>query len=214
MKRISIAMLCVMSFVCANAQSAKYTEFMKKNISMLDSAKNADDYQNAANSFDRVANAEKTQWQPYYYEGYALLMKAFVSSKDPKMIDANCDKADEMIGMAESLSKDNSEITTLKAMVYQARMQADYSRGQTMGPKSSQLFQLALQQQPANNPRAMIFLSQNLYYTPTAFGGSKEKAMDLLKKGIAGYDTFKPATEIDPTWGKQYAQGLLAAWNK
>lgn len=214
MKSITIALLCVMSFVCANAQSAKYTEFMKKNIAMLDSAKSADDYQNAANSFDRVANAEKTQWQPYYYEGYALLMKAFMSSKDPKIIDANCDKTDEMIGVAESLSKDNSEITTLKAMVYQARMQADYSRSQTMGPKSTQLFQLALQQQPANNSRAMVFLSQNLYYTPTAFGGSKEKAIELLKKGIAGYSTFKPATEIDPTWGKTYAEGLLAAWSK
>ncbi len=213
MKKIIIVFACTIGIVSVKAQSAKYTEFMKKNVAMLDSVKTADDLQNSANNFDRIANAEKTQWLPYYYEAYSLVMKSFMT-KDPKAIDANCDKADEALTMAESLSKDNSEITTLKSMVLTARMQADQSRGMTMGPKSTMLLQQAMQQQPANNPRTLMQLSQMKFYTPAAFGGSKEKAIELLKKSIAAYDTFKPATDIDPNWGKDYAVSLLAQWSK
>lgn len=212
MKKSIIVFACAISIMSVKAQSAKYTEFMKKNISMLDSAKSAEDLQNSANNFDRIANAEKTQWQPYYYEAYSLVMKSFMT-KDPKAIDANCDKADEVLAMAESLSKDNSEINTLKGMTYQARMQADQSRGMTMGPKSTQILMLAIQED-TTNPRPKIMLAQNLFYTPTAFGGSKEKAIGLVKKAAAQYDTFKPATELDPTWGKEYAVSLLAQWSK
>ena len=212
MKKSIIIFACAIGIVSVKAQSAKYTEFMKKNIAMLDSVKTADDLQNSANNFDRIANAEKTQWQPYYYEGYALVMKSFMT-KDPKAIDANCDKADEMLTMAESLSNNNSEINTLKGMVLQARMQADQSRGMTMGPKSTQILMKAMQED-TTNPRAKIMLAQNMFYTPAAFGGSKEKATGLLKKAVANYDTFKPATELDPTWGKEYAVGLLAQWSK
>lgn len=212
MKKLIIVFACAVGLVSVKAQSAKYTEFMKKNIAMLDSVKSADDMQDAANNFDRIANAEKTQWQPYYYEGYALVMKSFMT-KDPKAIDANCDKADEVLGMAESLSKDNSEINTLKGMVLQARMQADQSRGMTMGPKSTQILMQAMQQD-TTNPRPKVMLAQNLFYTPAAFGGSKEKAIGLVKKAVGQYDTFKPSTDLDPTWGKDYAVGLLAQWNK
>jgi hypothetical protein len=195
------------------SQSEKYTEFMKKNIAALYTAGTNEDFQNAANNFERIAVAEKEQWQPYYFAGYALVMKSFIT-KDKSQVDGICDKADELISMAESLSNNNSEITTLKAMVLQSRLSVDQSRGMTMGPKSSKLLQQALTEQPANNPRAYTQLAQTLYYTPTAFGGGKDAGITMLKKALAAYDTFKPSSELDPNWGKEYAGELLSQWSK
>lgn len=211
-KIITITLLLVIS-IGIFAQSERYTEFMKKNLVLLDSAKTTDDLQNAANNFERIATAEKEQWQPYYFAAYSLIMKSFFT-KDKSQVDGICDKADEYISMAENLSSNNSEITTLKAMILQSRLSVDPSRGMTMGPRAGMLLQKALTEQPAENPRALTQLAQTKYYTPTAFGGGKAPALEYLKKAIAAYETFKPASELDPNWGKEYAQQLLAQWSK
>ncbi len=213
MKKIIILAITISSVAFATAQSPKYNEFMKKNLELLDSAKTPEDFQNASNSFERIATAEKDLWQPYYHAAFALVMKSF-NTKEKTTIDAICDKADELLGTAGSLSKDNSEITTLQSMVLSARMTVDNSRYQTMGPRSGALLRQALQQQPADNPRALTQMAQNKYYTPAAFGGGKDAGIELLKKAIASYGTFKPATEFDPNWGKGYAEGLLKQWSE
>lgn len=213
MKQILLfSTMIAMNFI-AVAQSDKYTAYMKQNLALLDSARTPAELQVAANNFERIANAEKTVWQPAYYCAYALTMKAFYGA-EPKEIDPSCDKADMLLAQAESLSPGNSEITTLKSMVLMARLQVDGSRGMTMGPKATQLLQEALKQQPTGNPRAIVQMAQMLYYTPPAFGGSKESAIETLKKGIAAYESFKPASELDPNWGKPYAEKLLQQWSK
>lgn len=195
------------------AQQEKYLAYMKQSLAQLDTARTAADYQLAANNFERIASAEKNEWQPAYYCAFALVMKAY-NGADKKEIDALADKADAMLALAESISPGNSEISTLKSMVLTARMQVDGSRGMTLGPKATQILQEALQQQPANNPRALVQMAQMKFYTPVAFGGGKESGIDLLKKGIAAYDVFKPATALDPAWGKEYAVRLLEQWSK
>lgn len=201
-----------MAFV-ATAQSTRYAGAMKKTLLLLDSARTPEQYQQVANDFERIAQAEKDQWLPAYYASYALLMKAF-NSKEVKDIDAICSKADEMLALAEGLNPANSEISTVKSMVLMARMRVDGSRGMTMGPKATQILQEALAQQPAGNPRAMVQMAQMVYYTPPAFGGGKDAGIDMLKKGLEAYETFKPASELDPNWGKAWSKRLLESWSK
>jgi hypothetical protein len=195
------------------AQQEKYLAFMKQNMTQLDTARTAAQFQQSANNFERIANAEKSEWQPAYYCAYALVMKAYYGA-ERKEIDGLMDKADAMLAMAESISPGNSEISTLKSMVLTARMQVDDSRGMTLGPKATEILQVALKQQPANNPRAMVQMAQMKFYTPAAFGGGKDAGIEMLKKGIAAYDSFKPASDLDPNWGKQYAIRLLEDWSK
>ena len=40
---------------------------MKKNISMLDSAFQKGNFAELSNNFERIGDAEKTQWLPHYY---------------------------------------------------------------------------------------------------------------------------------------------------
>jgi hypothetical protein len=192
-------------------QSPKYTEAMGKQIQLLYQATTKDDYLQVANTFERIANAEKTEWLPEYYAAYALVMSAYME-KDLSKVDAICDKADELISKAASLQQGNSEISNIQAMILTARMQVDMARGMTLGPKASGMLQAALAQQPAGNPRVMMNLAQNLYYTPEAFGGSKAKALELMEKALASYDTFKPESPLHPNWGKPYIERVLGQW--
>ncbi|MEO7312555.1 MAG: hypothetical protein ABIX01_19370 [Chitinophagaceae bacterium] len=208
---ISIAMLTVAFAV--NAQSEKFTGAMKKFLVVLDSAKTGEDLQNASNSFERIANAEKTEWLPWYFAAYSLVMKSF-QLKDVKEVDATMDKADLFLTNAEMLVQDNSENTLLRAMVVQCRMSADQSRYMTLGPKCTLLIKKSEQQTPKDNPRAYMMDAQMAYYTPAAFGGGKDKGKDLMNKAISLFESFKPESDIHPNWGKDYCVQALAGWNK
>lgn len=211
MKKILTLALAALFAFTVHAQNAKYISFMKQNIAALDSVKSADDLQNAANNFERIANAEKEEWLPNYYAAYALAMKAYFV-KDLKEVDPACDKADALLTNAEILSQKNVEIAALKSMILTARMRVDGSRGMTMGPRASKILQEAIRQSPDNNPRVLLQMAQMIYYTPPAFGGGKDAGVEILKKSVAAYDSFKPATDLDPNWGKAYAVGLLQQW--
>lgn len=184
---------------------------MQKELNQLDSSFTKEALQTAANNFERIGNAEKAEWLPFYYAGYCLVMYGYME-KDLSKIDAICDKADEHLSRAASLQQNNSEITTVQAMALTARMQVDMSRAMTLGPKSSALLQKAMAQQPTGNPRTMMNVAQSLYYTPEAFGGSKAKAMEMMERALAAYDTFKPETPLHPSWGKAYIEQTLAQW--
>ncbi|TAD90905.1 MAG: hypothetical protein EAY75_04115 [Bacteroidetes bacterium] len=212
MKKMFFTAAVILLAQCLVAQSERYTAFMTQHLKQLDTARSVVDYQNVANSFERVANAEKSEWQPFYHAAYALCMKSF-ELKDKDAVDAVVDKGDALLAVAESLSPNNAEIITLKAMMLTSRMSVDMSRGMTMGPKSAMMLGQALQLQP-NNPRALMQMAQNKYYTPEAFGGSQKGGIALLEKCIASYETFKPASAFDPNWGKEYAVSLLQSWKK
>lgn len=213
MKKIVLAAtICLATLNSAHAQSAKFEPAMKKTLVELDSAKTQDDLQNVSNSFERIATAEKDQWLPYYYAAYAQVMKTYVE-KDIAKIDPAIDKTDMLLANAESLSQNNSEITTLKAMATQCRMMVDRSRGMTLGPKCNALIKDAEKQNP-DNPRAWLFDAQSLYATPSQFGGSKEKGKELMKRSLELYGTYKPKSDLEPNWGKEHAEKTLAQWSK
>lgn len=213
MKKIIFSLLMLSGILTSHAQSDKYLNAMKRTLAFLDTAKTGEDLQKASNDMERIANAEKTQWLPYYHAAYALVMKSY-QEKDTKNIDPLMDKADQLLASAEALTQNNSEVTTMKAMTMQCRMMVDWSRGMTLGPKCTQLTKLAETQTPADNPRAVLMEAQMIYNTPEAFGGSKAKGVELMKKAVALYDTFKPESDIHPNWGKAYAEQTLAAWSK
>lgn len=212
MKKVFILTFFAAVFsLTSNAQSARYEQAMQVNLAKMDSTWSPDGLMQLSNTFERIGNAEKTEWLPFYYAGYCLVMNAYMQ-RDPSKIDPLCDKADENLSKAASLKPGNSEITTVQAMVLTARMQADMSRGMTLGPKSAGMLQAAMAQQPAGNPRTMMNLAQSLFYTPEAFGGSKAKAIEMMEKALASYNTFKPESPLHPSWGKAYVEKTLADW--
>ena len=214
MKKTILSVLVIFSCIATFAQSDKYAPAMKKNIAMLDSAMQKGNAKELANNFERIGDAEKTQWLPYYYAAYSNILITY-TEKDKSKIDAMADKAEELITKAEALAgKENSEINVIKSMIASAHMMVDpQSRYMQYGEASSSNIEKAKALDPTN-PRPVYLEAQAKFYTPAAFGGGKDVAKPLFEKSISMFDTFKPETDLHPTWGKATAQYFLAQANK
>jgi len=68
MKKLLVFAVFVVSIVTTtNAQSEKYYSAMGSTLQQMADAKTAESWLELASKFERIAEAEKTQWLPYYY---------------------------------------------------------------------------------------------------------------------------------------------------
>lgn len=200
MKKLLLLSLVIFTFI-TYADDNKYTNAMKKNLSMIDTASTPASFQMIANSFERIAKAEKDKWLPYYYASYLITISAYmdtiIEKKDPLL-----DRAEGLISVADSLDPDNSEIYTVKAMVAQGRLIVDpQNRWKKYGQMFSGFIKKAEEFDPSN-PRPVFLNAQNILHTPEQFGGGKEKAIPVFKEAAEKFENFQPASELHPDWGK------------
>ncbi len=205
-------LLAVVSFLATAtfAQSEKYVANMKSNIAAIDSSfKNPADLLTLANKFERIAIAEKNQWLAYYYAAFCQVNYTYME-KDKSKVDAIADKATELIDKADALQPNNSEISTIKSMIASSHMMVNpMQRYMEYGPEAQSFIDAAMQQDPTN-PRPEYLKGQGLKYTPEQFGGGCAMAKPVLQSSLAKYNTFKAASDIHPTWGKQRVEMLIS----
>ncbi|HEV2479298.1 MAG TPA: hypothetical protein VGS79_06530 [Puia sp.] len=200
---LAVALLISMT---AGAQSAKYTEAMTKNIALLDSAKTEDQLLSLASTFDRIGDAEKTQWLPYYYAALAQTWIGWMPAITDK--DANAQKINAYLAKAEAIEK-NSETYAIENMAATQQMLVDpQTRWATNGKDASAALQKGLELDP-NNPRLYYLQAMSLFGTPTQYGGGKDKAKPVFEKSISLYKSAQPKP-LYPTWGEKQAENMLA----
>lgn len=209
MKKI-ITIVALLATVTAFSQSEKYVAAMKKNLALFDSVKTTADNQALAAAFERIGDAEKTQWLPYYYAGLALSTAGWMDSKLDK--DANAEKIKSLADKAEALTTDNAdkaEILTLRNMAATQQMLVDpQNRWMSYGQESGGYLQKAKELNP-DNPRILYLEGANIFGTPEQFGGGKAKAKPILEKAVALYKTEQPKP-LYPGWGRPQAEQMLA----
>lgn len=204
-----IAYFLLLAVVTANGQD-RYEAAMKQQVGLLDSAStfNPASLKALGNTFERIADAEKTQWLPYYYAAYCLVNEAFMT-EDKTKVDPIADKAALMAEKAVALKGEDSELSCLLSLIAVSRIAVDpMTRGAKYGTESAELLDKAKQQNP-ENPRVYLLAGQNLLFTPEAFGGSKTKGKELLNLALQKFSTFKPESGISPRWGEAYTKELL-----
>lgn len=205
MQKTLLALTLLISMT-AGAQSAKYTEAMQKNITLLDSAKTEDQLLSLASTFDRIGDAEKTQWLPYYYAALAQTWIGWMPATTDK--DANAQKINAYLAKAEAIEK-NSETYAIENMAATQQMLVDpQTRWATNGKDAAAALQKGLELDP-NNPRLYYLQAMSLFGTPTQYGGGKDKAKPVFEKSIALYKSAQPKP-LYPTWGEKQAENMLA----
>lgn len=209
MKKLSLLSIAVLLTVTSFAQNEKYIGAMKRNLAAMDTAfNNPANLLSLANSFERIAKAEKSEWLPYYYAAFCQVNYGFMQ-QDKSKIDAIADKATELIKAADSLAPNNSEISCIKSMIASCHMMVNpMQRWMQYGQESSSNMEAAMQQDPTN-PRPYFLKGQGLKYTPEQFGGGCTTAKPQLQTALEKYGTFKPVSELHPSWGKQIVEKLL-----
>src|SRR5687768_3191691 len=75
MKTLKVIFLLCVS-LSAFANNEKYVEVMKKNIEMVYKAATVEELQSAVNTLNRIGDAEKSKWEPYYYASFGNIMLA------------------------------------------------------------------------------------------------------------------------------------------
>ena len=210
MKKLLLSAVILFITTTSFSQSEKFTQAMKKNLSVMDSSfKNPADLLKLANSFERIATAEKREWLPYYYAAFCRVNLGFME-QDKSKVDAIADKASSLIAAADLLAPNNSEISCIKSMIASCHMMVDpMTRWQEYGAESSSNMEASMSQDPTN-PRPYYLKGQGLKYTPEQFGGGCATAKPALETALEKYATFKPASELHPSWGKEITRQLIA----
>lgn len=219
MKKLLSFFLLLATFVSAQAQMPeKFVKAMESKVALIDSTVTSEGYIELANSFERIANAEKNQWLPYYYAALCQVMSGYFAMGDNPMggnadkIDPVADKAKELLDKAETLEKDNSEIYLLRKMVHSLHMMGNpMQRYMSDGQAATAALEMAKKLNP-DNPRIYLQEAQDKYYTPEQFGGSKEEAKRLFEKAVKQYEIFKPASSIHPNWGLTQVNYFLSQY--
>lgn len=209
----TIIYFCVLLSAVTYGQDAKYMQAMQKNVSILDSAKEASSFQNANNAFERIGNANQKEWLPLYYQSYCNIMIGMKQDDNNKK-DEYYDRAQKLIGRADSLSHDNSEIAVLQSFIISMEISIDpMTRGQNLGMQSAMFISKAIQLNK-ENPRAYLLKGSGLMYTPPQYGGGKDKALPVLEEAVAKFKSFKPASPVMPHWGEARANAVLEQCKK
>lgn len=199
-------LICLSAAITAGAQSEKYVQNMTAAIQSLNQGKTAEEMTAVAAKFERIGDAEKTEWLPYYYAGLAKARMSLYGLGDK---DKLADEAGVLITKAEALSKDNSEILCVKSLIASAKLLVDpMSRWQEYGEISANHLAAAKKADPTN-PRPYMLEANSLKNTPEQFGGGCSTAKPLAEKAITLYETFKPASTIAPDWGKESAAQVV-----
>ena len=207
MKKI-ILIISILFAGFVNAQT-KFDGAMEKGLAQFNDAKTAEDMIATSAFFERVADAEKDKWLPYYYAALTNNLSGWMNPKSDKDVIAG--KSKDLLLKAELLEKNNSEIFCMKQMIAVLQLTVDpMSRWQSYGAIASEAIANAKKADP-NNPRPYSLEGQYLFNVPEAFGGGKAVAKKLLEKSVALFETFKPSTPFYPNWGKEEAIKSLAA---
>lgn len=217
MKKAFLLLTFSLVMFASYAQSEKYVKAMQDKVAAIDTIRNADELKDLSAAFERIAEAEKTQWLPYYYAALAQVNAGnviFVGNQGNtaalQKLDAIAEKAEALLSKAEALNKDNSEIYAVKKMTASLRMMVDpTNRYMQYGPQAQQALEVAKKLNP-ENPRVYLLEGQDKFFTPEQYGGSKAEAKRLFEEALKKYESFKPATALDPNWGRGTAQYFLS----
>ena len=197
-----------MFFAGMAVAQTKYEAAMARGLEQFKAAKTVEDMNAASAFFERIGDAEKDKWLPYYYAAYTNYITGWMNPKADK--DKIGEKSKDLIGKAEAIEH-NSELYCMHQMIAILQMTVDpMARYQSYGAEAKNALDNAKKADP-NNPRIYYLDGQTLMNTPEAFGGGKAVAKKLFEKSLELYKTFKPASPLHPDWGKEEAEKLLAA---
>jgi hypothetical protein len=213
-KSISVLTVFLLFFVAtvSRADDGKFIETMQRHIETVYSSQNIEEIQSAINTFDRIGEAEKTKWEPFYYSAFGYVMMANLE-KDPAMKDTYLDQALKGVEKAKTVQPGESEIVALEGFVHMIRVTVDpASRGHQYSGLAFQAFGKAVAMNP-ENPRALCLLAQMQYGTAQFFGSPTTEACATVTKSLEKFDSYKSANALAPQWGRKMAEGLKSRCN-
>ncbi len=212
MKKSILFIFCI-TLLLGNLKAQDYHQMMLDGIIKMDSAKTIEQWQDAANYFERIASVDTNKWLPQYYAAFNYIMVGVMQEKNNKK-DAFYIKAAIYIANIDSLHIKNDETLILKSFLLGMEIAVNpMKRGKELGAKSDAFLEEANKMNP-DNPRYYLLKADNFFYTPSMFGGDKVKACEFYQTSKDKFGVFKPLDDISPNWGLPRVNEMLTECSK
>ncbi len=203
MKKILIVAIAFISF--SGISQSKYKEGMTEAFELWKSEKHWE----AANLFERIAQAEMDNWLPPFYVAQINVIYSF-GEQDEKTLTSQLNKAQDFINDAKAISKNNAEILVIQAQLYTAWVVFDGQRyGMAYSQKIAQLYQEAYNLEP-DNPRVAFGKVEWDIGSARFFGQDTAPFCEDLTMAVELFTTYEPKGEFYPRGGEEHARGSLA----
>jgi len=202
MKNLMILMIMTITTL-VNAQTA-YDKGMQKAFEYWGKGEN----DKAIATFNRIAQVEKTNWIPYYYEAQVGITSSF-GERDNTKRELLMQNASIVIDSLMKISPDNSEVYALKGLLLTSYVAYNpMVNGAKLSGKTIMTYEKAIALD-STNPRP--------YYLKAQFqmGAARFFKQDLkpycleIEKSIERFDSFQIKGKYYPDWGKKQALEIL-----
>ncbi|WP_152285764.1 hypothetical protein [Flavicella marina] len=203
----NIITILIFSVSLTISSQTNYHEGMQQAFGLWGQQKNTE----AVHMFERIANAEQTNWVPYYYAAQVEVTSSF-GEKDVTVLDANLKKGQLYLDKAMTISKDNPELLVLQALLYTAWVAYDGATyGRKYSKKINKLYEKAEKIAP-ENPRAAYCHAEWNIGAAKFFGNDIQPFVKDLEKSLDLFATFELPSPFYPNWGEERAKVLLESY--
>ncbi len=187
----------------------KYYQKMGETLSGFSTCSSVEDFQNLANKFRVIANVEKEEWLPLYYEAHCYVMISFMEDLSAEEKDGYLDKALSLIKSMTELAPNEAEVEVMKAFYLTGSLVVNPpQRAMSTSPLINAAIAKALALEP-NNPRAMFLRISNEMGTAAYFGQDVAPFCAQAAELLQNWDSYALKSPIHPNWGKEEVEGIV-----
>src|SRR5689334_19325881 len=112
MKKLLLSSVLSLLVLGSFAQSEKYMSAMKDKVASADTTRDVQSLKDLSAAFERIGDAEKTQWLPYYYAALTQVnagyMTYIANPGNPDALsglDAIAERSEQLLTKAEAMTK-------------------------------------------------------------------------------------------------------------
>ncbi|MDX8339480.1 hypothetical protein SLH46_09825 [Draconibacterium sp. IB214405] len=197
-----LTLIFSVAILTAAAQGKNYEAAMTAALEKMKNSETVANFQQVANTFERISMTETKEWLPLYYASYSMIVISYMD-EDVDKKDAYLDKAQQFLDKALKIAPDESELYSLQAFLYPSRITIDpMTRGMEYMPKMNAAIDKAIALNP-ENPRSYYLRAVTLFNTPEQFGGGAKVARPHFETAKEKFDKFEPESPLHPNWGKE-----------
>ena len=213
MKTLTLSIIALFASTLLIAGNPKYEKAMENALGQLQQCKSIEDFNQSANTFQRIANAEKSEWLPLYYHAYSYIIMSFIEKEDKVKKDEFLDIAEASINKILESHPGESEAYALQGFMYTARLVVDPpNRGQKYMGLSGQSVGKALAINKTN-PRAQYILLSNELGMAGFFGSDTSQYCDRINNLLNNWEAYNESPNLYPKWGKREVEGMAEKCN-
>ncbi|MEA3460233.1 MAG: hypothetical protein U9R49_00050 [Bacteroidota bacterium] len=209
MKKTTLFVCAMLIATVAMGVDEKYYQKMGETLSEFSTCSSVEDYQNLANKFRVIANVEKEEWLPLYYEAHCYVLISFMGDLTALEKDSYLDKASTLIESMTELAPNEAEVQVMTAFHYTGSLVVNPpQRAMSTTPLIHAAIAKALVIEP-NNPRALFLRISNEMGTASYFGEDIAPYCEQATELLQNWDAYELKSPIHPSWGKEEIEGIV-----